>query len=53
MQKSELLKDVVRHVDATAFDARPIIQAYGDMAFQARNLASAADIAKAIKAMGR
>ena len=45
MQKSELLKDVVRHVDATAFDARPIIQAYGDMAFQARNLASAADIA--------
>ncbi|MFN2165014.1 MAG: 1,9-bis(guanidino)-5-aza-nonane synthase [Anaerolineae bacterium] len=43
-QKSELLKDVVRHVDATAFDARPIIRAYGDMAFQARNLARAADI---------
>jgi deoxyhypusine synthase len=44
-QKSDLLKDVVRHVDATAFDARPVIRAYGDMAFQARNLAGAADIA--------
>lgn len=44
MQKSDLLHDVVRHVDPTAFDARPIIRAYGDMAFQARNLASAADI---------
>ncbi|MBU2501554.1 deoxyhypusine synthase [bacterium] len=44
MQKSDFLKDVVRHVDCTAFDARPIVQAYGDMAFQARNLAGAADI---------
>jgi len=44
LQKSDFLKDVVRHVDCTAFDARPIVQAYGDMAFQARNLAGAADI---------
>ncbi|MFH2052489.1 MAG: deoxyhypusine synthase [bacterium] len=44
MQKSDFLKDVVRHADCTAFDARPIVQAYGDMAFQARNLAGAADI---------
>ena len=44
MKKSDLLKDVVRHVDPTAFDARPLIAAYGDMAFQARNLAAAADI---------
>lgn len=44
MHKSDYLKDVVRHVDCTAFDARPVIQAYGGMAFQARNLATAADI---------
>lgn len=44
MQKSDYLKNVVRHVDCTAFDARPVIRAYGGMAFQARNLASAADI---------
>ncbi|MEZ6186320.1 MAG: deoxyhypusine synthase family protein, partial [Planctomycetota bacterium] len=28
----------------TAFDARPIIDAYRNMAFQARNLATASDI---------
>ena len=44
MQKSDYLKHVVRHVDCTAFDARPVIRAYGGMAFQARNLASASDI---------
>ncbi len=44
MKKSDLLSDVVRHVDVTAFDARPVIAAYRDMAFQARNLADAADI---------
>lgn len=44
MQKSDFLKDVVRHVDVTTFDARPLMSAYRDMAFQARNLATAADI---------
>ena len=44
MNKYDFLKDVVRHVDPTTFDARPLIEAYGDMAFQARNLATAADI---------
>jgi deoxyhypusine synthase len=44
MQKRDFLQDVVRHVDIEAFDARPLIAAYGDMAFQARNLASAARI---------
>jgi deoxyhypusine synthase len=44
VNKYDLLRDVVRHVDPTAFDARPLIRAYGDMAFQARNLATAADI---------
>ncbi len=44
VNKQQLLKDVVRHVDPSTFDARPLILAYGDMAFQARNLAAAADI---------
>ena len=44
MNKYDLLRDVVRHVDPTSFDARPLIRAYGDMAFQARNLAAAAGI---------
>jgi deoxyhypusine synthase len=44
VQKSDFLKDAVRHIDVREFDARPLIAAYGDMAFQARNLASAADI---------
>lgn len=44
MKKSDFLKDIVRHVDVTEFDARPLIRSYGDMAFQARNLATAADI---------
>ena len=44
MDKKSLLKHEVRHVDITSFDARPIVAAYADMAFQARNLARAADI---------
>ncbi len=44
MKKQDLLQDLVRHVDPASFDARPIVAAYRDMAFQARNLASAADI---------
>ena len=44
MNKDDLLKRPVVHLDPTAFDARPIIDAYRGMAFQARNLASAADI---------
>ncbi len=42
-RKAELLRREVRHVDVEAFDARPIVRAYRDMSFQARNLASAAD----------
>jgi deoxyhypusine synthase len=44
VKKNDLLKDVVRHIDVTRFDARPLIRSYGDMSFQARNLATAADI---------
>src|SRR3990167_9589108 len=44
MQKSEILSTPIQHLDITQFDATPLIQAYGVMAFQARNLARAADI---------
>jgi hypothetical protein len=44
LNKKEILSDVLRHVDVKAFDARPLIQAYGDMAFQARNLSRATGI---------
>jgi deoxyhypusine synthase len=43
-RKDDLLERTVRHVDVTSFDARAIVRAYGDMSFQARNLASAAEI---------
>lgn len=43
-EKRELLRTEVRHIDITACDPRPLIDAYGGMAFQARNLASAAAI---------
>lgn len=42
--KKELLANPVEHVDITAFDARPILEAWSKTAFQARNTARAADI---------
>ena len=42
--RSELLARPIEHVDIKGFDARPLIEAYRSMAFQARNLANAADI---------
>ncbi|QYU66937.1 deoxyhypusine synthase [Leptolyngbya sp. 15MV] len=42
--KKELLSRPVRHVDVTSFDARPVIDAYREMAYSSRNLAQAADI---------
>lgn len=44
MKKSDFLKETVHHIDIKSFDARPVINAYQHMAFQARNLATAADI---------
>jgi len=44
VQKSDYLKEVVQHADVTAFDTRALIRAYGNMSFQARNLANATDI---------
>ncbi|HCK99731.1 MAG TPA: deoxyhypusine synthase [Candidatus Marinimicrobia bacterium] len=44
MKKQDYLKNVIQHIDIKSFDARPIIDAYKNMAFQSRNLAAAADI---------
>jgi len=44
MNKNELLKTPVEHIDIKAFDARAIMEAYARTAFQAKNLATAADI---------
>ena len=43
-QKEELLDKIVHHIDIKKFDSRPIIEQYKNMAFQARNLARAAEI---------
>jgi len=44
MDKAELLASEIRHIDITEFDPRPMLEAFGRMAFQARNLATAASI---------
>ena len=44
MKKKDVLKKPVRHVDITAFDATPIINAMRDMSFTSRDTAVAADI---------
>lgn len=46
MLKRDYLQDKIAHIDIKSFDATPIITAYGQMAFQARNLARAAEIYK-------
>jgi deoxyhypusine synthase len=42
--KAELLSDTVEHVDITAYDARPVIDAMRKMSFTSRDTARAADI---------
>jgi len=42
--RERLLADPIVHIDPTAFDARPIIDAMRHTAFQARNLARATEI---------
>ena len=42
--KKELLSRPVKHIDITAFDARPVVASYREMAFSSRTLAQAADI---------
>ncbi|HYE61641.1 MAG TPA: deoxyhypusine synthase [Phycisphaerales bacterium] len=42
--KKDLLSNPVKHIDVTAFDARPVINSYRKMAYSSRTLANAADI---------
>jgi deoxyhypusine synthase len=44
VEKRDLLHKPIEHIDVKTFDARPIIDGYALMAFQARNLAKASDI---------
>lgn len=44
MEKKDLLKDPVAHIDIKAFDSAPIIGAMREMSFTARDTARAADI---------
>jgi deoxyhypusine synthase len=42
--KKDLLKTRIQHIDIKNFDSRSLITAFGDMSFQARNLAVACEI---------
>lgn len=42
--KEDLLSRPIKHIDVTAFDARPVIDSYRQMAYTSRTLANAADI---------
>ena len=44
MEKSDFLKDPVKHIDIKSFDSTEIIQAMKDMSFTARDTARAAEI---------
>ena len=44
MDKSDFLKDPVKHIDIKSFDSSGIIEAMKDMSFTARDTAEAADI---------
>lgn len=44
MNKNELLKNEVKHIDITSFDARPIIDSMDKMSFSSRDLARATGI---------
>jgi len=46
MKKKDLLKDVIKQVDATKFNSTPIIDAMRDMSFSSRDTARATDIFK-------
>ncbi len=44
MEKKNLLKEIVKHIDITSFDGRQLIDSMRDMSFSSRDTASAADI---------
>jgi deoxyhypusine synthase len=48
LSKREILRQPIQHIDLKTFDARPILEAMGHMAFQARNLHRAATIYEAM-----
>ncbi len=48
MQKKDLLNTQVKHIDIKEFNAIPLVDQYKNMAFQARNLARAAEIYEAM-----
>ncbi|MHC4283153.1 MAG: 1,9-bis(guanidino)-5-aza-nonane synthase [Planctomycetota bacterium] len=48
MEKSDFLKDPVKHIDIKSFDSTRIIEAMRDMSFTARDTARAADIFNAM-----
>ncbi|MFO7617646.1 MAG: deoxyhypusine synthase [Bacteroidales bacterium] len=44
MEKKDLMKEVIEHIDITAFDSTPIIDSMRKMSFSSRDTASATDI---------
>ncbi|MBN1598654.1 MAG: deoxyhypusine synthase [Bacteroidales bacterium] len=44
MKKSELLKEIIKHIDIKSFDSTPIIESMRGMSFTSRDTANAADI---------
>ena len=44
MQKSDLLKETIEHIDITSFDSTPIINSMRKMSFTSRDTAAATDI---------
>lgn len=44
MDKKDILKETIKHIDVKSFDSTPIINAMRDMSFTSRDTASAADI---------
>ncbi|HPX05574.1 MAG TPA: deoxyhypusine synthase [Tenuifilaceae bacterium] len=44
MEKKDLLKDTIKHIDIKSFDSTPIINSMRDMSFTSRDTAAAADI---------
>jgi len=43
-KKQQFLQETIQHIDIKAFDVVPMVDAMGEMAFQARNLSRAAQI---------
>jgi deoxyhypusine synthase len=44
LPQSQYLRDTIEHIDPAMFDAVPVVEAMGKMAFQARNLARGCEI---------